>query len=117
MTFAYYADVHINLAIVVALRAREVDVLTAQEDGSARLRDPQLLARATALQRVLLTEDKGLLALDALWRRQGREHAGIVHFDRQKIPVGQCIDALELLALGGQPADIVNQVVHLRSLV
>ena len=54
-------DVHVHAAITEGLRLRGVDVLTAQEDGGRRLRDPALLDRATALGRVLFTQDDDLL--------------------------------------------------------
>jgi predicted nuclease of predicted toxin-antitoxin system len=43
------------------LRLREVDVLTAQEDGAATLDDPVLLDRAMALGRVVFTQDEDFL--------------------------------------------------------
>ena len=43
MSLALYMDVHVPAAITRALRRRGVDVLTAQEDGNARLPDPALL--------------------------------------------------------------------------
>lgn len=52
MAIRLYMDVHIPRAIVNGLRLRDVDVLTAQEDGTDRYRDPELLDQATALQRV-----------------------------------------------------------------
>ena len=54
-------DVHVSAAIPEGLRLRGVDVLTAQEDGRRRLPDPELLDRATALGRVLFTQDDDLL--------------------------------------------------------
>ena len=48
-------DVHVPAGIVRALRRRGVDVLTAQEDGAARLSDPALLDRATVLGRMVFT--------------------------------------------------------------
>ena len=41
-----YMDVHVPLAITEGLRLRSVDVLTAQQDGSRQLGDPELLDRA-----------------------------------------------------------------------
>jgi hypothetical protein len=46
-------DVHVPRAVTTALRLRSIDVLTAQEDGSAELADDGLLKRATELGRVL----------------------------------------------------------------
>lgn len=53
MSVKLYMDVHVRRAVTDGLRVREVDVLTAQEDGSAELEDPALLDRATELNRVL----------------------------------------------------------------
>ena len=47
--------------MTVALRLRDIDVLTAQEDGSAELDDGLLLNRAAELGRVLISQDADLL--------------------------------------------------------
>jgi len=52
---ALYMDVQVPAAITRGLRRRGVDVLTAQEDGTARLKDPALLDRATVLGRIIFT--------------------------------------------------------------
>ncbi|MCS3919475.1 DUF5615 family PIN-like protein [Fervidibacter sacchari] len=61
MSVGLYMNVHIRRQITEGLRQREVDVLTAQEDGATRLSDSELLDRATELRRVLVTEDRDLL--------------------------------------------------------
>ena len=38
-----YMEVHVRREVTVGLRLRGVDVLTAQEDGAARLADAELL--------------------------------------------------------------------------
>ena len=48
-------DVHVRRAVATALRLGSIDVLTAQEDGSAELADDVLLKRATELGRVLVS--------------------------------------------------------------
>ena len=50
MSVRLYFDVHVPVAVADALRLRDVDVLTAQEDGAAELEDPLLLDRATELR-------------------------------------------------------------------
>ena len=52
-----YCDEDIHLGLANELRARGHDVLTAYEDGRAnqRVPDEQVLVRASALERVLLT--------------------------------------------------------------
>jgi predicted nuclease of predicted toxin-antitoxin system len=66
-----YTDVHVHRAITEGLRLRGVDVLTAQEDGARRLPDGELLNRATALGRVLFTQDVDLLREAAQRQRRG----------------------------------------------
>ena len=55
-------DVHVPYAITAGLRLRGVDILTAQQDHSQELDDAALLDRATALKRILFTQDDDLLA-------------------------------------------------------
>jgi hypothetical protein len=62
----------------VGLRLRGVEVLTAQEDGTSRLADPDLLNRATELGRVLFSQDEDLLREATLRQRQGTSFAGAV---------------------------------------
>ena len=52
MSATLYMDVHIECAITNALRRRGVDVLTAQDDGTATLLDSDLFDRALVLGRV-----------------------------------------------------------------
>ena len=65
-------DVHVRRAVTEALRIRGVDVLTAQEDHSSRLSDPDLLSRAQELKRVLFTQDEDLL-IEARRRQENQE--------------------------------------------
>ena len=62
MTIALYMDVHVHRAITTGLRLRNVDVLTAQEDGHRTAGDERLLERATEIQRVLFSQDLELIA-------------------------------------------------------
>ena len=57
MPVALYLDVHVHAAVAEQLRRRGIDVLTAQEDGSADLFDDELLIRSATLGRVLFTYD------------------------------------------------------------
>ena len=57
MTFALYMDHHVPKAITVGLRFRDVDVITAHEDGADQLDDIALLKRAHELGRALFTQD------------------------------------------------------------
>jgi predicted nuclease of predicted toxin-antitoxin system len=106
-------DVHVHQAITGGLRLRGVDVLTAQEDGARQLSDSDLLDRATALGRVLFSQDEDLLREATRRQRSGETFAGVIYAHQLKVSIGQCIRDLEFLALAGEPKDFVNEVVYL----
>ena len=66
MSVRLYTDVHVPFAITAELRIHGVDVLTAQTDNATRLEDSPLLDRATALGRVLFSQDKDLLKVSSV---------------------------------------------------
>jgi predicted nuclease of predicted toxin-antitoxin system len=106
-------DVHVPRTITQGLRLRDVDVLTAQEDGAHQLGDAELLDRATLLGRVLFTLDADLLAETR--RRQGedRRFSGVVYAHQLQVTLGQCVRDLELIATIGEPDDFEGHVYHL----
>ncbi len=108
-----YMDHHVPIAITVGLRARGVDVLTAEEDGSATLDDDELLARASSIGRVLFSQDADLLALAQLWLQSAREFGGVVYAHQLAISIGQAIRDLELVAKVLDPEDMRNRVEYL----
>jgi predicted nuclease of predicted toxin-antitoxin system len=79
MATALYMDVHVPLAIARALRRKGFDVLTAQEDGAARLPDPALLDRVTDLGRMLFSQDEDFLAEFARRQQAGMRHATVIY--------------------------------------
>ncbi len=113
MAIALYFDVHVDRAIVGQLRLRQVDVLTAQEDGSDRLSDGALLEHASQLGRPLVTHDIRFLAMAEDWQRLGRPFCGLVFAHLMQVSIGQCVRDLELIAKGTDPKDWVSAVVRL----
>ena len=105
MAVKLYMDVHVRRAVTNGLRLRGVDVLTAQEDGARELDDPDLPDRATALGRVLFTQDDDLLREAVSRLCSGAAFAGIIYAHQLNVTVGQCIDDLELIAKVSEPAD------------
>ena len=91
-------DVHVPRAVTVALRLRGIDVLTAQEDGSAELDDGSLLERAAELGRILVSQDVDLLREGRRLLTEQREFSGIVYAHQLRITIGQIIEDLELIA-------------------
>src|ERR1700730_2339575 len=91
-------DVHVRRAVTAALRLRSIDVLTAQEDGSAELTDDVLLKQATELGRVLVSQDEDLLREGAKWLSQRKDFSGIIYAHQLRITIGQMVEDLELIA-------------------
>jgi len=92
-------DVHVPAAVTNGLVLRNVDVLTAQLDGTTQLDDSDLLDRARQLNRVLVSQDEHLLAEAARRQREGIPFRGVLYAHQLSITIGRFIDDLELLAL------------------
>lgn len=106
-------DVHVRRAVTNALRLRGVDVLTAQDDHATEFSDPDLLDRATALNRVLFTQDDDLLVEAAARQRAGGTFAGVVYAHQMHVPVGQCVQDLTLLSQVEAPSTMRDRVIFL----
>jgi len=113
MALALYMDQHVPKAITTGLRVRGVDVLTAHEDGAATFSDVELLDRATALNRVLFTQDDDLLIEAARRQHENIPFSGIIYGHQLHAPIGICIRDLQLISELGEPDDIANQVQFL----
>jgi uncharacterized protein DUF5615 len=108
-----YFDHNVRRPILEGLHLRGVDVLTALEDGSHRLPDPELLDRATLLGRVLFSNDDDLLAEATRRQRAGIDFAGVVYAHQQDLSVRDCIDQLELVAKACDPGELRGRVLFL----
>jgi hypothetical protein len=106
-------DHHVPAAITTGLRTRGVDVLTCEEDSTATLQDDPLLDRASALGRVLFSQDEDLLAIAHQRQQTGSQFAGVVYAHQLAISIGQAIRDLELLAKVLEPDDLRNRVEYL----
>lgn len=86
--------------VAEGLRRAGVDVVSAHEVGRAnrRIPDEEQLDYATQQGRVLVTYNRAdYQALDALWRRADRQHAGILWCREASIPrraIGDLVCAL-----------------------
>ena len=90
-------DVHVPRAVTTALRLRSIDVLTAQEDGTAQFDDDRLLQRATELGRVLVSQDEDLLREAARRLREEVEFSGVVYAHQLRVTIGQMVEDLGLI--------------------
>lgn len=112
MSLAVFMDVHVPASVSEGLRWRQIDVRTAQEDAAGRMSDDDLLTRATALGRVLLTQDADFLEIATRWQRQDTDFHGIL-FVPQGTPIGRIIADTELCLSGMTADEFRNRVVHL----
>lgn len=113
MAIALYFDVHIDRAIVGQLRLRQVEVLTAQEDGTGRFSDEDLLEHAGRSGRPIVTHDIRFLAMAENWQRQGRQFCGLIFAHPLQVSIGQCVRDLELIAKATDRDDWVSAVLRL----
>ena len=113
MAITFYMDHHVPRAITLGLRLRDVDVITAFQDGTSELDDAGVLDRAGELGRVLFTRDDDLLAEATMRQREGIPFRGIVYAHQLQASIGRCVEELELIAKVGEPVDLMNQVLFL----
>jgi predicted nuclease of predicted toxin-antitoxin system len=81
MVIRLYLDEHVRIELVPHLRRHGYDVLTTAEAGRANqgISDESQLQFAAEQGRIILTNNQRDFApLDAAWKAQGREHAGII---------------------------------------
>jgi hypothetical protein len=101
---------HVPAAFTEGLRRRNVDVVTALEDGAARWDDEKLLVRAAQLGRILFSQDEDLLAVTHNWLKSGKDFSGLVYAHQQQITIGQAVRDLELIAKALEPEDLRNRI-------
>lgn len=74
--------------------------------------DEELLLRATATGRVLLTQDADVLEIAARWQRQGIAFSGIL-FAPHGTPIGRLIDDAELCLVVMTADEVFGRLIHL----
>ena len=113
MTHSLYIDVHVPAAITAGLRQRGIDVLTCQDDGTIRLADAEVLARATQLGRILFTQDDDFLQIASMWQSGQRIFFGVIYCHQLAAGIGQIINDLALIADAMDSEELGRGVVYL----
>ncbi len=113
MPLGLYTDVHVPSAVTEGLRLRSLDVLTSQEDGTREVDDQALLVRATALGRVLFSQDRDLLRIATQWQRAEQKFPGIIYSPQIDSSIGKLIEDLELLLTCCPTEEIADRVIYL----
>jgi len=108
---SYYFDEHIRTAITTALRARGIDVLTAQDANRAnqRISDADQLEFATAGGRVFVSSDTDFLNPKVVPQLASSAHAGIVYI-HQTVSIGEQVRFLLYLARTETKETIAGQI-------
>ncbi len=75
--------------------------------------DSRLLDRATELNRVLFTQDKGFLREAGRRQERGAAFSGIVYAHQLNVTIGECVTHLEIIAKGSEPQEWIDRVEHL----
>lgn len=113
MSVALYMDENVHRAVTNGLRLRGIDILTVQEDQRIGFPDPQILDRATELQRVLFTQDDDFLAEANRRQIEEMDFRGVIYAHKLRVSVGDCIRDLEIIAIAANPEELANRVQYL----
>src|SRR3712207_6215586 len=110
----YMHEDSMDHSLVRALRARGVDVLTAQEAGMSERDDADHLIFATDSGRVLCTFNIGdFWALHADYLARGRRHAGMVLMPQQRYSLGERLRRLLRLVTALSTAEMIDRAEFL----
>ena len=115
MTICLYLDEDsMRQALVQALRARGVDVMTALEADMIERADEEHLDYATAQGRVLYSFNVGdFYDLHTAFMGRGKSHAGMILVRQQRYSVGEQMRRLLKLITANSAEEMRNQVEFL----
>lgn len=102
-------DHHFNSATIAGLRHKEIDVLTAQEDGVDRRSDAAILDRASELGRIICNPDGHSIVLADRCVAAGKPFEGEVFAHHWQITMGPAIRDLNLVCQVLAPAELGYQ--------
>jgi hypothetical protein len=105
-----YADENVGDRIIPGLRRRGLEIITTVEAGLIGNTDAEQCSHATLHSRVLLTSDRDFLELHSRWIREGKQHAGILHYSQDHATVGTCIWGVKLIVDVLTPDEMKNHL-------
>ncbi|HXO21892.1 MAG TPA: DUF5615 family PIN-like protein [Thermoanaerobaculia bacterium] len=111
----FLVDENFDNRILAGLRRRlpALDVLRVQDAGLAGAEDPEILARASEENRILLAHDAATAPHYAFERiAAGEAMPGVIEVPLH-MPIGQAIEDLLLVIEAGRSEDWANQVIYL----
>lgn len=113
MSVAFDFDHNMQSAVVAALRANGLDVLTALEDEYDRHPDEDVLDRAKSLKRVVVTHDQDFLDIAADRQIRSEDFPGIIFCHSGKASIGTIVLDLTLISEVATYDELSNQVTWL----
>ncbi len=110
----YFDEDSMRHALVQALRARGMDVVTALEAGMIERSDAEHLDYATAQERALFSFNvQDFYQLHTTYMAEGKSHTGIILARQQTYSVGELMRRLLRLSAAKTPEQIKNTVEFL----
>jgi hypothetical protein len=109
MPLKLYADECVDQRIIAGLRRREIDILTAADEGLLGAPDEHHLARASELSRPIITADDDFLRLAHARREAGAAFPGVI-FILPSTSVGDAVRGITLLASVLAAGDVENWI-------
>ena len=119
MTLRFQADNDLKFAIVKAVRRREpsVEFVSAQQSQLDGIDDPEVLERAAADGRVLVSHDRRTMLRHFHDRlKAGKSSPGLL-IVAQDAPIADVVEALVILSAVADPEDLRDQAFHVPSLM
>jgi predicted nuclease of predicted toxin-antitoxin system len=105
-TIRFHLDENCAGAIAAGLRRHGIDVTTTADAGLLGALDPEQVAYALPLGRVIFTHDGDFLGIHG----SGSPHPGIVYCPKDIRTIGQIIDSLILIWELFDPDEMVNRI-------
>lgn len=109
MTLRLYADECVDARIVAGLRRRGVDIMTAADEGLLGANDETHLDRASAVGRVVVSNDQDFLRLAHQLAEGGAGHPGLL-FILPRTPIGDAVRSIALVSQAKTPEDLQNWI-------
>lgn len=117
MSIRFQADADLNFDIVKAVRQQEPAVDFVSAAGLRRISDPEILERAAAANRVLVSHDRRTM----LKHFRNRSTAGMASpgllIVSQAAAIGPVVESIIILWSVSDPAELRDQAFHVPSLV
>lgn len=109
-----YMDENVHGSIVRELRRKGVDLVIAFEDGMGETADRLVLMRATALGKVMFSQDTDMLEEAIKCMETNIYFTGAI-FAPQSLGIGPCVKVLYEFAAFFDLPDFENEIVYLKN--